>query len=259
MSRFLCAATAALLSILPTLARADFHVRSPYEIDYGELELEHNGAAQFDHRHDQNGATSYTAEIGTGLTPWWHAEIELGWDRDPGGAEPTLLRQVVGESMVQLTEPGEAFADFGFYTEYGQSLTGRAHAESNELTLGPLIAKDIGRTTHTINLFVTRLLGPDKTTNGLDFSYAWQSRWNLYEALSPAVEIYGDTGTLGHMLPLSRQDLLAGPVVVGAVKFRDLGLGNAGKLKYELGWLFGATGASPQGTLRWRMEAEIPF
>ena len=39
----------------------------------------------------------------------------------------------------------------------------------------------------------------------------------------------------------------------------DLGLGNAGKLKYEIGWLFGATQASPQGTLRWRLELEIPF
>jgi hypothetical protein len=30
-------------------------------------------------------------------------------------------------------------------------------------------------------------------------------------------------------------------------------------LKYEIGWLFGATEASPNGTLRWRLEMEIPF
>ena len=60
-----------------------------------------------------------------------------------------------------------------------------------------MIAKDIGRTTHTMNLFFTRQLGPDQTSQGLDFSYAWQSRWNLWAPLSPAIEIYGDTGTLG--------------------------------------------------------------
>jgi len=30
-------------------------------------------------------------------------------------------------------------------------------------------------------------------------------------------------------------------------------------LKYEVGWLFDATQASPTGTLRWRLELEIPF
>ena len=70
---------------------------------------------------DQHGATSYTTELGTGLTPWWHSELELGFDRAPGINEPTLLTQAVWENMFQLTEPGEQFADVGFYFEYGQS------------------------------------------------------------------------------------------------------------------------------------------
>jgi hypothetical protein len=53
--------------------------------------------------------------------------------------------------------------------------------------------------------------------------------------------------------------LLVGPVAVGALKLNDLGLGHAGLVKYEIGWLFGATRASPNGTLRWRLELEIPF
>lgn len=32
-----------------------------------------------------------------------------------------------------------------------------------------------------------------------------------------------------------------------------------GQLKYEIGWLLGATQANPTGTLRWRVELEIPF
>ncbi|MEA3174724.1 MAG: hypothetical protein QOF42_2135 [Gammaproteobacteria bacterium] len=248
-----------LALLAPTAARADFHIFSPYEIDYGELEIEHNGDAQFDRKPDNSGATSYTIEFGTGLTSWWHSEIELGFDRDPGFNQPTVLTQVVSENTFQLTEPGQYFADLAFYIEYGQSLTTGRHAGPNEVTFGPLIAKDIGRTTHTVNLFLTRELGPNQDTHGLDFSYAWQSRWNLWEPLSPAIEIYGDSGIIGHSPKLSQQELLIGPVAVGALQLSALGLGTGGKIKYELGWLFGATDATPQGTLRWRLEMEIPF
>jgi hypothetical protein len=259
MIRLIRGLATALILLAPLLARADYHIVSPYEIDLGELEIEHNGAAGFDRKPALSGAQSYTTELGTGLTEWWHSEIELGFDRDPGFNEPTLLTQIVTENTFQLTEPGEAVADFAFYIEYGQSLTRGANAASNQVTFGPVVAKDIGRTTHTLNLFFTRQLGPDQTSQGLDVSYAWQSRWNIWAPLSPAIEIYGDAGTLGNMPGLSRQQLLAGPVAIGALRFSELGLGTAGKLKYEIGWLFGATPATAAGTLRWRAEVEIPF
>lgn len=250
---------AALVMLAPMEARADYHVVSPYEIDLGELEIEHNGDAVFDRRPNQRGATSDTIELGTGLTSWWHSELELGFDRAPGDNQPTLLTQAVWENMIQLTEPGEQFADIGFYFEYGQSTTTGRDAAANEITFGPVIAKDIGRTVHTLNLFFTRQLGPDQTSQGLDLSYAWQSRWNVWAPFSPAIEIYGDTGNLGASPNFSRQQFLVGPVGVGVLKLHELGLGHAGNLKYEVGWLFGATPATARGTLRWRLEVEIPF
>jgi hypothetical protein len=259
MNRHIVGLAAGLALLAPAGAHADYHVFSPTEIDFHELELEHNGDAVFDHRPDQTGATSYTLELGTGLTPWWHTEVEFGFDRDPGAGQPTLLTALVSENMFQLTPPGEYFADVGFYIEYAQSLTHGDRASANELTFGPAIAKDIGRTTHTVNLFLTRQLGPDQTSQGLEFSYAWQSRWNLWAPLSPAVEIYGDAGTLGASPRFSRQQLLAGPVGVGTLGLNQLGLGRAGRLKYEAGWLFGATADSPRNVLRWRLELEIPF
>ncbi|MDR3533477.1 MAG: hypothetical protein P4L90_23325 [Rhodopila sp.] len=259
MIRITSGLATALTLLAPLRANADFHVVSPYEIDLGELEIEHNGSASFDRKPDNSGAQSYTIEFGTGLTSWWHSELELGFDRDPGFNEPTNLTQAVTENMFQLTEPGAQFADFGFYVEYGQSLTTGRHAAPNQVTFGPVIGMDIGRTTHIVNLFLTRELGPDQDTHGLDFSYRWQSRWNLWAPLSPAIEIYGDSGTLGRSPRFSQQQLLVGPVAVGALSLHDLGLGNAGKVKYEIGWLFGATQATAEGTLRWRLELEIPF
>jgi len=257
MNRFIPLLTAALLA--PAVARADFHVVSPYEIDLGELEIEHNGSSIFDRRPEANGARSYTLELGTGLTPWWHSEIELGFDRNPGPNQATLLTQAVTENMFQLTEPGEAFFDTGFYFEYGQSLTRGVNAGPNQITFGPVIAKDIGRTTTMVNLFFSRQLGPDQTSQRLDFTYAMQTRWNIWEPLSPALELYGDAGPLGASPKFNQQQLMVGPVAVGALKLDRLGLGHAGKIKYEIGWLFGTTTASPQGALRWRLEAEIPF
>jgi hypothetical protein len=259
MTRTVYGLTAVLITLAPLQAHADFHVVSPYEIDLGELEIEHNGDAVFDRRPDQRGATSYTTELGTGLTSWWHSEIELGFDRAPGDNQSTLLTQAVWENMVQLTEPGEALLDTGFYFEYGQSTTTGRNAAANEVTFGPVIAKDIGRTVHTLNLFLTQQIGPDQTSHGLDFSYAWQSRWNIWAPLSPAIEIYGDAGTLGRSPALSQQELLVGPVGVGELKLNALGLGHAGELKYEVGWLFGTTPATANGTLRWRLEVEVPF
>ena len=52
---------------------------------------------------------------------------------------------------------------------------------------------------------------------------------------------------------------MVGPVGVGQLQFNSLGLGKSGRLKYEVGWLFGTTPASPRGALRWRLEVEIPF
>ena len=259
MIRLLCALAAVLTLLTPVRARAGLRVIYPYAIDLGELEIEHNGTASFDRRPAIGGATTYTLEIATGLTAWWKSEIEFGFDRQPGFGQPTLLTQLVTENTFQLTEHGEFFADFGFYFEYGQSLGRGSAAGPNQITFGPVIAKDIGRTIETLNLFLTRELGPNQNTHGLDFTYIFQSRWNLWAPLSPAVEIYGNTGTLDNVPGLTHQQLLAGPVAVGTLFPRDFGLGRAGKLKYELGWLFGLTPVSPAGTLRWRLEVDIPF
>ena len=158
-----------------------------------------------------------------------------------------------------LTEPGEAFADFGFYVEYGQSLALAGTPAPMQLTFGPLIAKDIGRTTTTVNLFLTRELGPDQTHR------AWISamrhrpggtygRRCRRQSRSTATAV-----SSAARREFSQQQLRVGPVAIGALSCSELGLGKAGKVKYEIGWLFGATEATSQGTLRWRLEVEIPF
>jgi hypothetical protein len=245
--------------LAPRPAWADYSVVSPDAIDYGKLLIQHDGDILVGSRNTNGGAQGYTVSVGTGVTEWWDAVVELAYDHAPGDSQPSRMTQAVVTSTIELTEPGDDFVDAGVYLEYGQTVMHSNVQGSNEVTVGPTIGKDIGRTTHTVNLFVTRLLGPDVNSHGLDFNYAWQSRWNLWEMLSPAMEIYGDAGTFGHMPRLAQQQLLAGPVALGSIGFEQLGLGPAGRLRYEIGWLFGATPATATGTLRWHLEVEIPF
>jgi len=243
-----------LLTAQPALA--DYRVISPYEIDLGELEIETNGSAAFDRALSKDGALSNTLEFGTGLTPWYHFELELGFERPSGAGQATRLDAVVAENMVQLTEPGEDWADWGVYYEYAQSVAGRG---ANTFTIGPVVGKDIGHTGTIVNLLLTRQLGADQTSHGLDLSYSAQTKWRLWEPFSPAVEVYGDSGSLTRTPGFNRQQFLAGPVAVGSIPLHGPGPLKGGLIKYEVGYLFGFTGATQAGTLRWRADVEIPF
>ena len=242
---------ATILLLTPVMAQADYHIRSPDEIDEGEIEIEHNGAASFDSDSQRDGARSYPAEVGYGVNSWWHPELELGISRDPGPGQQTRVDSVVWENTISFTEPGEYWADLGFYGEYGLATLDKS---PDGVLWGPLIQKDIGHTTHTLNVLFGNEIGPNKDAHGTDLQYAWQSRWNLLEYASPAVEIYGDAGQIDRMPGFDEQQLLAGPVMLGSVS-----LGTVGRLKYELGALGGLTAASPNAALRWRIEIERHF
>ena len=60
--------------------------------------------------------------------------------------------------------------------------------------------------------------------------------------------------TLAHPGPASAQEHLIGPVLTGAYNFSPYG-----KLKYEVGYLWGLTPASGRSAIRWRLEYEIAF
>ena len=112
MTRFIVGLAAALALLAPLReARADYHVVSPYEIDLGELEIEHNGSmpcsiagpdqtgrpelhAGTRHRPDARGGTARSNSASTS---------------DPGFGQPTLLTQVVTGEHVPVDRAGRVF------------------------------------------------------------------------------------------------------------------------------------------------------
>jgi hypothetical protein len=239
-----------LLLLAARTARADYELQLP-QAEEGEWELESNSSASFDHNKAKSGAANATVEIGYGINSWYHTEIELSYGRNQGPQQPIVYQGITWENILQLTESGEYWADPGFYWEVTHAGT---PATPDDIEFGPIVSKDIGRTTHTVNLFLTQQFGPAQTAHSPDFSYAWQSRWNLLPYASPAVEIYGDAGPLNHVPAIGSQQLLAGPVLLGGVS-----LGAVGNLNYQIGYLQGLTGATPRYTVKGGLEWELRF
>lgn len=240
------------LLLLGGAARADeLRLISPNDLGYREIEIEHEGAAGLDGSQRRDGGRFYTVDIGTGPTPWWHVGIEMDVEREPGRREETEIQGVTLENQIRLTRPGENWADVALYSE----LTLPAAREApDDALVGAAFLKDIGRTSHTLNLFFDKAFSTDDDHSGVRFSYAWQSRWNLFRQFAPAIEAFGDAGRIDRPDPFQSGQLIAGPMATGIFL-----LGPLGKLRYEAGYLFGITDASPSGTLRWKLELEIPF
>lgn len=245
---------AAALGLLPVRpALADLQVRMP-EVDYRELEFEHNGLVTFDAKGSPlNHAQSYTNSIGYGVLPWW--EIELEGEMSSGGGQHLMWDAVTLENTFQLTQPGEYFFNLGFFFEYSQSTL---RGEPSGMTFGPIIQKELNDvfgldTLHTVNLFLSHDIGRD-ATKATAFSYAWQSLILTHPLISPGIEFYGTINDIANAGPVAQQQHLLGPVVAGAVN-----LAPYGKVRYELGYLFGLTPASGRSAIRWRLEYEIAF
>jgi len=244
------AAGVGLLSLLMVSeARADIFVRSPI-VEYGELEVEHNSFVSFDKRKSGlNNNQSYTNAIGYGVTPWWKTEIEGDWEA-PSGSN-LRYSAMVTENYFQLAEQGEYWADPGFYAEFAYSPQRNA---PNTVLFGPMAEKEWGNTLHTVNLFFGKELGHNRS-DATQFSYAWQSRLRLDPAFEPGVEFYGTAPDIDASAGnASVEQHRAGPVVVGQWNFYT-----AGKIKYELGYLFGLTNSTENGAVRFKFEYEWVF
>jgi high-affinity iron transporter len=242
--------------IVPTLVpegaayAANIKVYSPY-VEKGEAEIEYQGYRTFDSASAKNNEQKNKLGLGYGVTDYWATEFYGIWKKSPGGS--THFDATEWENRFQLTERNAYFADLGFLIEY-EHVRDRQN-DVDELAFGPLLAKDIGRTTTTANFIFERQLG-SRGASGVAFTYRLQERWRLYEAFEPAIEAYGNLGKLNNLDSPDRQEHMVGPAVQGAVRIPGW---LPGKLKYNVGYLFGVTSATASGTLKSIVEYELRF
>jgi hypothetical protein len=252
-AKVLFASAAGLVALgLVHPAHAELQVRMP-TVEFRELEFEHNGFFGFDKDRSLGGQQSYTNSIGYGVTPWWKIELEGETNSVPDSSVHYTATTI--ENIFQITEPGRYMFNFGFFAQYSQSAL---NGEPNSFTAGPIVQKELYDvlgvdSLHTLNVFFAHDVGHNAShANGLEV--AWQSRLLLNPYIDPAIEYYGTIDDLGAAGKFSQQEHFIGPVAVGAISFSPYG-----KLKYEVGYMFGMTAASPRGAVRWKLEYEITF
>jgi hypothetical protein len=244
---------AAILAFAISPARADIgelRVYSPI-IETGVAELEYRGARTIDSDSSKNGAEIQKVSLGYAPTSWWFAEVYGNWARDPGGS--LHFDGTEWESFFQLTEPGEYWANFGVFLEYERVANRRT--DSDEFAIGPMIEHDFGPITANLNLVLTRQLGPVIEQRGIGLRYALQSRWRLMPAFQPALQFFGDVGSISHLTPIREHEHLIGPGAVGKFALGFM----PGNVEYDVAYLFGITRDSPSGVIKLILEYEFPL
>ena len=226
-------------------AYASHKVYSPH-VEEGETELELRGHTTFDSRSTQNDQQQYLIEIGYGINQYWFSSVFGEIEKNQQGEME--YEATAWENIFQLTEQGEHWVDMGLYLEYEHA---HESYNNNKAELKLLLEKASGKWLHTFNLNFERELG-NNAPGVTNLGYAWRSSLYMSKGLSPALEIYGNTGELGSPQHSKDQDHRAGPVIHG--EFR---LGNTDKMAYELGYLVGLTNTAPDGTLKFSLEYEF--
>ena len=238
----------------PALATEPRKIFSPI-VEEGEYELESVGTIEHDPKKTLNGGQAYTLEAGYGVTDFWSAELEGEFKSDPGG---DLRHTATGlENIFELTPQGGYWLDLGFLAEYEiAALKGSA----DEVIFGPIAQKEFGDWLATLNLFFDKQVGA-YSSGGTALRYGVQLRYRWQPWLEPAIEAYGEPGPLFDFDPGDEQTHQIGPVLTGTYRMSEL-LGYdtlPGKLKYEVGYLFGLTPGTAQGAVKWRFEYEFRF
>jgi high-affinity iron transporter len=229
---------------LPVGAAHAEQVLSPY-VTEGEWELEQQGFVAHDRNAAKNGEKDLQAELGYSPTAWYRVELEGALGRKPGPDETLRHTSFNIENTFALAEPSEYWLDpaLFFETDFPQS------NDPNNIIFGFLGGKTIGPFAETFNLLLHKDYGPRSTP--LAFAYSNQLKYRMHEWLEPGFELYGDTSGQNRF---DDQQLAIGPGLFGKIHTF-----NAQAFKYQVAYLFGATQASPDGAVRWKVEYEMSF
>jgi high-affinity iron transporter len=236
-----------------SVAEAQLKVRYPV-VDYREVEIEHFSDITFD--KPNSGKTNiqrYTNEYGLGPLPNWF--IELGTEfQAPNGANITYDATEI-ENYIQLTPTGKYWGELAMFAEYEMPIH---RGDAKSFLFGPLAQTEFGEIAgfgalHTLNLLFTKTVG-NNSTDTTRLNIAWQSRLLIEPRIAPGFEYYSQIDQVLNPGKPAEQQHRIGPVLVGLHNFAPYG-----KLKYEAGYQFGLTSATPRGAVRWRLEYEIAF
>jgi hypothetical protein len=217
-------------------------------VEEGELEFELRGHGSFARPSSNADIQAHRFEISYGVNSWWATGLFGEMQQNPGSG---LRYGVTGfENIFQLTPQGKYWADLGLYLEYNR---GARKDDTDEFEVKFLFEKQIQPFILTANLVFAKETGRSAST-GVSFEYTAVAKTPVTRGIDLGVQVLGELGKLGHFDAFPRQQFAVGPVLSGITRIGNL----PGKLKYEIGYLFGA-GASARGLPKYIIEYELPF
>lgn len=241
-TRILLAAMAALASSLVHAGPADY-VHTPH-VEYGEREIEFRAGSARDRGKEVE--TAGVLGFGLGVTQSWFTEIAVEFERERG--ENFRYESFEWENKFQLTEPGEFPVDLGLLVEIERP---RDHAEGWELKLGLLTQKDFGKVQVNFNLMGERHFDAEERSV-TELGYEWQAKYRWRPALEFGLQGFGEVGKWNNWEGSERQEHKIGPAIFG-----KLPAGGRQAIKYDAAYLVGLTKATPDHTLRLKVEYEF--
>ncbi len=210
----------------------------------GEVELEAQGNYVFDNSSDGDGVQDQQYAIGYGITDRWFTEVYGIVEKAEDGDYD--FSAIEFENRFQLFEQGQYWIDAGLYLAYELSLEDEG---SDGIEPKILLEKSFGKLTNDLNIIFEKKLDSEENNN-FESGLAWSTRYRWHEYFEPGFEIHSEFGEIGHSGSFDDQEHLIGPVINGKL-FKHV--------KYNVGYLFGASDSAPDGVLKWVLEYEIYF
>lgn len=140
-----------------------------------------------------SGATS-ALRFAAGIAPtdFWATELYVNYEQEPG--EKLQVEEYEWENRFQLTPQGKYWADLGVLTELEIP---RFQKDPYGFRVGPILSKDVGRTTVQLNLLAGHQYGTN-AGNGVELSYRARLQYRYTPVFSPLLEAYGQpVGKIG--------------------------------------------------------------
>ena len=176
---------ASVSAVLSSAAHASHEIYSPI-VEQGETELEFTADYVKDSSHPDDGEQAYYLEAAYGVNARWRTALLVESEKAPGDSLET--EAVEWENVIQLSEQGQYFLDYGLYLEAAHALEDGA---PDELAAGLLLQKDLGQFTAIANLIAEKQVG-DNAEDDIEGAYSGQLRWRLNPKAEPTLEYYSD-------------------------------------------------------------------